>query len=88
MAAARAAVEFPAHLVASDLLRVHVPSLGACDVAESRPQVTVLRDEIEPGSEAQIDYDFLGWSIRGRGKRRRVWGLADRAVQSSLGPAP
>ncbi|MEU9919196.1 hypothetical protein [Streptomyces sp. NPDC051001] len=60
-AAARAAAEFPAHLVASDLLRVHVPSLGACDVAESRSQATVLRDEIEPGSEAQIDYGFLGW---------------------------
>ncbi|MEU6273818.1 hypothetical protein ABZ871_15645 [Streptomyces populi] len=26
----------------------------------SRSQITVLRDEIEPGEEARIDYGFLG----------------------------
>ncbi|WP_240436993.1 hypothetical protein [Streptomyces sporangiiformans] len=40
----------------------------------SRSQVTVLRDEIEPGEEAQIDYGFLGQWINPRtGKRHRVW---------------
>ncbi|MDX3245698.1 hypothetical protein [Streptomyces sp. ME18-1-4] len=40
----------------------------------SRSQVTVLRDEIEPGEEAQIDYGFLGqWTIPRTGKRHRVW---------------
>ncbi len=42
------------------------------EVAKS--QVTVLRDEIEPGSEAQIDYGFLGqWIDPRSGKRHRVW---------------
>ncbi|MGV4989024.1 IS21 family transposase [Streptomyces sp. NRAIS4] len=39
-----------------------------------RSQVTVLRDEVEPGSEAQIDYGFLGqWTNPRTGKRHRVW---------------
>lgn len=39
-----------------------------------RSQVTVLRDEVEPGSEAQIDYGFLGpWINPRTGKRHRVW---------------
>ncbi|MFB8035501.1 hypothetical protein ACFC5Z_21625 [Streptomyces sp. NPDC056004] len=42
------------------------------EVAKS--QVTVLRDEIEPGSEAQIDYGFLGqWIDPRTGKRHRAW---------------
>ncbi len=41
------------------------------EVAKS--QVTVLRDDIEPGSEAQIDYGFLGpWIDPRTGKRHRV----------------
>lgn len=40
----------------------------------SRSQVTVLRKEIEPGEEAQIDYGFLGQWINPRtDKRHRVW---------------
>ncbi|MFL5995564.1 MAG: IS21 family transposase [Streptomyces sp.] len=39
-----------------------------------RWQVTVLRDEVEPGLEAQIDYGFLGQWINPRsGKRHRIW---------------
>ncbi|MBP2400752.1 IS21 family transposase [Streptomyces syringium] len=39
-----------------------------------RSQVTVLRDDVEPGSEAQIDYGFLGQWINPRsGKRHRIW---------------
>jgi transposase len=39
-----------------------------------RSQVTVLRDEVEPGLEAQIDYGFLGQWINPRsGKRHRIW---------------
>lgn len=39
-----------------------------------KSQVTVLRDEVEPGSEAQIDYGFLGQWINPRtGKRHRIW---------------
>ncbi len=39
-----------------------------------RSAVTVLRDEVEPGSEAQIDYGFLGQWINPRsGKRHRIW---------------
>ncbi|MEV5176653.1 hypothetical protein AB0L10_37500 [Streptomyces flaveolus] len=42
------------------------------EVAKS--QVTVLWDEIEPGSETQIDYGFLGqWIDPRTGKRHRVW---------------
>ncbi|MFE5943133.1 hypothetical protein [Streptomyces sp. NPDC056480] len=34
----------------------------------------MLRDDIEPGSEAQIDYGFLGpWLDPRTGKRHRVW---------------
>ncbi|MET8291386.1 IS21 family transposase [Streptomyces sp. NPDC005132] len=37
-------------------------------------QVTVLRDDVEPGEEAQIDYGFLGqWTDPRTGKRHRVW---------------
>ncbi|MFI0967565.1 hypothetical protein ACH4S8_40220 [Streptomyces sp. NPDC021080] len=40
----------------------------------SRSQVTVLRDEAEPGEEAQIDYGFLGqWTNPRTGKRHRAW---------------
>ncbi|MFI6093587.1 hypothetical protein [Streptomyces sp. NPDC051218] len=40
----------------------------------AKSQVTVLRDDIEPGSEAQIDYGFLGpWTDPRTGKRHRVW---------------
>ncbi|MGW8501557.1 IS21 family transposase [Streptomyces sp. CLCI03] len=40
----------------------------------ARSRVTVLRDEVEPGSEAQIDYGFLGqWINPGTGKRHRIW---------------
>jgi transposase len=36
--------------------------------------VTVLRDEVEPGSEAQIGYGFLGqWTDPRTGRRHRVW---------------
>ncbi|MFB7293214.1 IS21 family transposase [Actinacidiphila glaucinigra] len=39
-----------------------------------RSQVTVLRDEVEPGLEAQIDYGFLGqWIDPRTGKRHRIW---------------
>jgi hypothetical protein len=39
-----------------------------------RSQVTVLRDDVEPGLEAQIDYGFLGQWINPRGgKRHRIW---------------
>ncbi len=39
-----------------------------------RSQTTVLRDEAEPGEEAQIDYGFLGrWTNPRTGKRHRVW---------------
>jgi len=40
-------------------------------------QVTVLRDEVPPGSEAQIDYGFLGQWVNPRsGKRHRIWVFA------------
>nr|WP_211264334.1 IS21 family transposase [Streptosporangium amethystogenes] len=39
-----------------------------------RAQVTVLRQEIEPGAEAQIDYGFLGqWTNPRTGARHRIW---------------
>lgn len=39
-----------------------------------RSQVTVLRDDVEAGLEAQIDYGFLGQWINPRsGKRHRIW---------------
>lgn len=40
----------------------------------TRSQVTVLRDNVEPGSEAQIDYGHLGqWTNPKTGKRHRIW---------------
>ncbi|WP_457456966.1 IS21 family transposase [Streptomyces sp. TE5632] len=40
----------------------------------ARSKVTVLRDDVEPGSEAQIDYGFLGqWINPAGGKRHRTW---------------
>ncbi|MEU8523625.1 IS21 family transposase [Streptomyces sp. NPDC048577] len=40
----------------------------------ARSKVTVLRDDVEPGSEAQIDYGFLGqWINPSTGKRHRIW---------------
>ncbi|WP_328786401.1 MULTISPECIES: IS21 family transposase [unclassified Streptomyces] len=40
----------------------------------ARSRVTGLRDEVEPGSEAQIAYGFLGqWINPGTGKRHRIW---------------
>jgi transposase len=39
-----------------------------------RAQVTVLRDDPQPGTEAQIDYGYLGsWVDPVGGRRRRVW---------------
>ncbi|WP_406462457.1 hypothetical protein OH768_44650 [Streptomyces sp. NBC_01622] len=39
-----------------------------------RSQGTVLRNEVEPGSEARIDYGFLGQRINPRtGKRHPIW---------------
>ncbi|GAA2001255.1 IS21 family transposase [Catenulispora subtropica] len=41
---------------------------------QARAKVTVLRDEVDPGSEAQIDYGFLGqWTNPRSGKRHRIW---------------
>ncbi|MFG2219412.1 IS21 family transposase [Streptomyces sp. NPDC048685] len=40
----------------------------------TKSQVTVLRDDIEPGSEARIDYGHLGqWTNPRNGKRHRIW---------------
>ncbi|MFB7089152.1 hypothetical protein [Streptomyces sp. NPDC056296] len=40
----------------------------------ARSKVTVLRENVEPGSEAQIDYGFLGqWVNPNTGKRHRIW---------------
>jgi transposase len=40
----------------------------------ARSKVTVLRDDVEPGSEAQIDYGFLGqWINPTTVKRHRIW---------------
>ncbi len=39
-----------------------------------RGQVVVLREEVPPGEEAQIDYGYLGvWVDPAGGRRRRVW---------------
>jgi len=39
-----------------------------------RSRVTVLRDDLPPGQEAQIDYGYLGcWVDPLGGRRRRVW---------------
>lgn len=48
----------------------------AANLAEEamRSRVTVLRGEVEPGSEAQIDYGYLGsWTDPATGRLRRVW---------------
>jgi transposase len=48
----------------------------AGNVAEEarRSQVTVLRDEVAAGEEAQIDYGLLGsWTDPVGGQRRKVW---------------
>ncbi|EST17936.1 IS21 family transposase [Streptomyces roseochromogenus] len=40
----------------------------------ARAKVTVLRENVEPGSEAQIDYGFLGqWINANTGRRHRIW---------------
>ncbi|GGV83112.1 hypothetical protein GCM10010228_58940 [Streptomyces massasporeus] len=40
----------------------------------ARSRVTVLRESVEPDSEAQIDYGFLGqWINPASGKRHRIW---------------
>jgi transposase len=42
-----------------------------------RDQVVVLRDPVEPGAEAQIDYGKLGmWTDPATGRRRSVWAFA------------
>jgi transposase len=42
-----------------------------------RAQVTVLRDEVPAGEEAQINYGLLGqWVDPKTGKRHRVWAFA------------
>ena len=42
-----------------------------------RDRVVVLRDEVDPGAEAQIDYGKLGmWTDPGTGLRRTVWAFA------------
>src|SRR6266545_3166749 len=39
-----------------------------------RGQVVVLREQVAPGEEAQIDYGYLGsWVDPVGGRRRRVW---------------
>src|SRR6266540_2348487 len=39
-----------------------------------RDQVVVLREEVPPGEEGQIDYGYLGvWVDPAGGRRRRVW---------------
>ncbi|WP_211210831.1 IS21 family transposase [Sporichthya polymorpha] len=48
----------------------------AANLAEevNRSRVTVLRGEVAPGSEAQIDYGYLGsWTDPASGRVRRVW---------------
>ncbi len=39
----------------------------------NRDRVTVLRPDVAPGEEAQIDYGFLGTWEDPAGRRRRVW---------------
>ena len=42
--------------------------------AIAREKVTVLRPEVPPGEECQIDYGFLGnWLDPATGRNRRVW---------------
>ena len=53
-------------------LRRYVAANLPAEAAAS--QVTVLRDDPPPGSEAQVDYGMLGtWLDPLRGVRRRVW---------------
>jgi transposase len=41
---------------------------------DRRGQVVVLRDEVAPGEEAQVDYGRLGmWLDPASGRRRTVW---------------
>lgn len=50
-----------------------------------RDRVTVLADEAEPGSEAQIDYGHLGsWVDPRSGKKYRVWAFVMVLVCSRL----
>lgn len=43
---------------------------------DGKLKVTVLRDDVEPGSGAQIDYGFPGqWFNPTTGKRHRIWAL-------------
>jgi transposase len=63
-------------------LRASVASLKryvAANLSEEvrRDQVVVLRDEVEAGAEAQIDYGKLGmWTDPATGRRRTVWAFA------------
>jgi transposase len=60
-------------------LRASVASLKryvAANLAEQvrRDEVVVLRDPVDAGEEAQIDYGHLGWWVDpGTGRRRKVW---------------
>jgi transposase len=63
-------------------LRASVASLKryvAANLSEEvrRDRVVVLRDEVDPGAEAQIDYGKLGmWTDPATGRRRTVWAFA------------
>jgi transposase len=63
-------------------LRASVASLKryvAANLSEEvrRDQVVVLRDDVDAGSEAQIDYGRLGmWTDPASGLRRTVWAFA------------
>ena len=63
-------------------LRASVASLKryvAANLSEEvrRDRVVVLRDEVEAGAEAQIDYGKLGmWTDPATGRRRTVWAFA------------
>ena len=63
-------------------LRASVASLKryvAANLSEEvrRDQVVVLRGEVDPGAEAQIDYGKLGmWTDPATGRRRTVWAFA------------
>lgn len=63
-------------------LRASVASLKryvAANLSEEvrRDKVVVLRDEVEAGAEAQIDYGKLGmWTDPATGRRRTVWAFA------------
>ena len=51
----------------------------AANLAEDvrRDQVVVLREAVDPGSEAQVDYGRLGmWTDPATGRRRTVWAFA------------